>query len=137
MLRWSLLVSCFALVVSLSVPSSASAQSAPEDVIGAQIEAFLADDVSKAFQYAAPGIKRIFRTPENFGRMVQQGYPMVWRPAQVQYGPAETRGAAVLQQVYITDAAGRVFTLEYTMVPAGETWQIAGVAILEAAQVGA
>jgi len=126
-----------ALPLALGAARPAEAQGDPTAIIGAQIEAFLAGDVDTAFTYAAPGIKRLFGTPENFGRMVQQGYPMVWRPAEVRYGPAEARGAAVLQQVYITDAAGRVYTLEYTMVPAGDSWQIAGVSILEAAQVGA
>jgi hypothetical protein len=126
-----------ALGLALPLARPAAAQSDPAGVIGAQIEAFLADDFATAFTYAAPGIKRLFGTPENFGRMVRQGYPMVWRPAEVRYGPAETRGAAVLQQVYITDASGRIYTLEYTMVPVGDSWQIAGVSILEAAQVGA
>ncbi|MEM1430497.1 MAG: DUF4864 domain-containing protein [Pseudomonadota bacterium] len=127
----------FALTLSLPAPRMAVAQTDPTEIIGAQIEAFLADDVATAFTFAAPGIKRLFGTPENFGRMVQQGYPMVWRPAEVRYGAAQPRGAAVVQQVYITDAAGRLHTLEYTLVPAGDSWQIAGVSILESAQIGA
>ena len=132
-----LLALILALPLALIPARPAEAQGAPTDIIGAQIDAFLQDDVATAFTYAAPGIKRLFGTPENFGRMVAQGYPMVWRPAEVRYGPAEARGSAVLQQVYITDAAGRIHTLEYTMVPVGDSWQIAGVTILEAAQVGA
>ncbi len=135
--RLPLIALALALLLVLLPPGNAHAQSQPQDVIGAQIEAFQSDDVAGAFQFAAPGIRQMFRTPENFGRMVQQGYPMVWRPAEVRYGSSEARGAAVLQRVIITDASGRVFTLEYTMVPAGESWQIAGVSILEASQVGA
>ena len=54
-----------------------------EGVIGNQIEAFKADNFVEAFEFASPNIRGMFRTPENFGRMVTQGYPMVWRPAEV------------------------------------------------------
>ena len=123
--------------LSLAAAAPAAAQTDPRDVIGAQIDRFLADDVAGAFEYAAPGIQRLFGTPENFGRMVQQGYPMVWRPAEVTFGEAEARGAGVLQRVIITDGAGRVHTLLYEMVPEGETWRIGGVRILDAPDVGA
>lgn len=132
-----LLAAVLAVALGAGVPGPATAQSDPSDVIGAQIEAFRADDFATAFTYAAPGIKRLFGTPENFGRMVRQGYPMVWRPAEVRYGAREARGETVLQQVIITDASGRVFTLLYQMVPADGSWQIAGVQILQAPQVGA
>ena len=122
---------------SLMFAGASLAEDDPRAVIGAQIEAFLADDFDTAFDFASPGIRRMFRTPENFGAMVRQGYPMVWRPAEVRYGASETRGAAVLQRVIVTDEGGRVHVLEYRMEPAGETWKIAGVRILEAAGVGA
>lgn len=121
--------------IAATLPSLA--QSDPNDVIGAQIEAFRADDFGTAFTFAAPGIKQLFGTPENFGRMVRQGYPMVWRPAEVRYGARELRGATVLQRVIITDAEGRLHTLLYHMVPLGESWQIAGVQILREPDVGA
>jgi hypothetical protein len=126
-----------AAALALGLSGGAAAQSTPEGVIGAQIEAFLADDFAAAFDYASPGIRQMFQTPENFGRMVRQGYPMVWRPAEVRYGQSEERGSAVLQEVIVTDASGRIFTLLYRMQRAGETWKIAGVQILESAQVGA
>jgi len=122
--------------LSLAAAAPASAQSDPRAVIGAQIERFLDGDVAGAFDYAAPGIQRLFGTPENFGRMVEQGYPMVWRPADVQYGSAEERGARVMQRVIITDGAGRIHTLLYEMIPTGETWRIGGVRILAAPDVG-
>ena len=125
-----------ALAASLAFAAPAAAQSDPREVIGAQIERFLADDFAGAFDYAAPVIRNVFRTPENFGRMVRQGCPMVWRPAEVRYGATEERGARLLQRVIITDGEGRVHTLLYEMIPSGETWRISGVQILEAPQVG-
>jgi hypothetical protein len=129
-------VGALAAALALAFAMPAAAQSDPRDVIAAQIDRFLADDLAGAFEYAAPGIQRLFGTPENFGRMVRQGYPMVWRPAEVTYGAAEERGARVLQRVVITDAAGRVHTLLYEMVPDGESWRIGGVRILAAPDVG-
>ncbi len=124
------------MAITLAAAPPAAAQSDPRAVIGAQIERFLEGDVAGAFDYAAPGIRRMFGTPENFGRMVQQGYPMVWRPADVRYGSAEERGARVMQRVIITDGAGGVHTLLYEMIPTGETWRIGGVRILAAPDVG-
>ena len=131
------LAAALALALALAPAGPAAAQSDPRAVIGAQIERFRADDFAGAFGYAAPGIREVFRTPENFGRMVRQGYPMVWRPAEVRYGAAEERGARVMQRVIITDAEGRVHTLLYEMIPSGDTWRIGGVQILQAPQVGA
>ncbi|MDF2232770.1 DUF4864 domain-containing protein [Albimonas sp. CAU 1670] len=51
-------------------------------VIERQLEAFLAGDVDAAWGYASPGIQGLFGSVENFGRMVREGYPMVWRPAE-------------------------------------------------------
>ena len=46
---------------------------------------FLQDDFATAFTFASPNIQGIFGTHQNFGQMVRSGYPMVWRPADVQY----------------------------------------------------
>lgn len=54
-----------------------------ESVTESQIEAFQADNFVRAFEFVHPPIRNNFGTPENFGRMVIRGYPMVVRPAQV------------------------------------------------------
>ena len=87
-----------------------------QTVIGNQIEAFKVDDFDTAFTFASPNIQGIFRTPENFGRMVSQGYPMVWRPAAVEYLELEERGGQYFQRVMITDQSGRVHLLGYAML---------------------
>lgn len=109
----------------------------PAGVIQRQLDAFLADDFARAFTFASPNIKGIFQTPDNFGAMVKRGYPMVWRPADVTFGKSETRGSRVLQTVIIADQAGRIHALEYEMMPVGDSWQINGVRLLEAPQIGA
>ena len=119
------------LGMTLSVAAVAQGREI-EGVISGQIEAFQADDFARAFTFASPSIQMIFRTPENFGRMVTGGYPMVWRPAEVEYlGMREERGAPV-QRVQIVDAQGRVHMLDYYMIETPEGWKINGVELLKA-----
>ncbi len=106
-----------------------------EATISNQIEAFQADDFTRAFTFASPNIRRIFRTPENFGRMVTQGYPMVWRPAAVEYLEQRTEAGAIWQKVRITDQKGGVHILDYRMLQTEDGWKINGVQLLESSSV--
>ena len=126
------------LGVALAGGAAADDRSDITGIIQSQIEAFLADDFATAFTFASPSIKQMFGTSERFGTMVRQGYPMVWRPADVTYLETEPLGSnAYLQRVLITDAAGVPHLLEYQMIATPEGWQINGVRILRAPQVGA
>ena len=134
-MRVLLLALCLALLAPLS---RAEAQDIDiQGTISAQLEAFKADDFETAFSFAHPSIQNIFRTPENFGRMVVQGYPMVWRPAEVRYLPLRQENGFTFQDVQIVDARGRVFVLEYSMIQTPDGWRISGVRILEQAGVAA
>ena len=76
------LILSLAIALALSLPAPARAQGADiEATIGRQLEAFRADAFDDAFTFASPMIQGLFRTPETFGEMVRNGYPMVWRPA--------------------------------------------------------
>ncbi|MEO0402487.1 MAG: DUF4864 domain-containing protein [Pseudomonadota bacterium] len=108
-----------------------------EGVIGNQIEAFKADNFAEAFQFASPSIQGIFRTPENFGRMVTQGYPMVWRPAEVTYLNLRQENGAYWQTVRIVDGDGAVHLLDYRMLETEDGWKINGVQLLQAPGVNA
>jgi len=108
-----------------------------EDTIGQQLEAFKTDDVGTAFDFASPLIKNIFRTPVNFGAMVQQGYPMVWRPGEVTYLEQREIAGEIWQKVRIIDGAGRVHILDYQMIQSPEGWQINGVQLLRQPEVSA
>lgn len=117
--------------LALGLAGAAQAQETPpRSVIEAQIAAFMADDFEAAFGFASPAIRSIFGTPERFGQMVRQGYPMVHRPADLRFLDQSERGAAILQRVLITDQAGAVHVLEYEMLPAGGAFVINGVRIL-------
>ncbi|MEM8632051.1 MAG: DUF4864 domain-containing protein [Pseudomonadota bacterium] len=127
------------LVLGLSFPVLAEEPKNPdiEATIQRQIDAFLVDDFETAFTFASPTIRQMFGTSERFGQMVRQGYPMVWRPSDVRYLELRYVGAGLWQKVLITDAEGRIHTLDYQMIPTEGGWQINGVQILRAPDIGA
>ena len=106
-------------------------------MITSQIEAFQQDDFETAFTYASPFIKGIFQTPERFGQMVKRGYPMVWRPADVQFLEQRDADGFRYQKVLFKDAAGGLTVLEYEMLKIGDNWQINGVQRLQDPPVAA
>lgn len=123
----------FALFSGLSAPQAVAQDADVRAVISAQIEAFEIDDFEQAFTYASPTIRQVFRTPENFGVMVQRGFPMVWRPADVRFLELQNRDGALWQDVMVRDVAGDVFILEYEMIELETGWKINGVRIRPAA----
>lgn len=127
--------------LSLAAPLRAQTEVAPdpaiESVIQGQIDAFLADDFDGAYEFASPGIKTIFGSVERFAAMVQQGYPMVYRPSDVQFLELRSIDGAVWQKVLLRDGAGAFHALDYQMLPTDDGWQINAVRLLRAPQVGA
>lgn len=112
-------------------------ESGIEATIQSQIDAFLRDDFGTAFTYASPNIKMLFGSPERFGAMVRNGYPMVWRPDEVRFLELRDINGALWQKVMIRDQAGQVHLLDYQMIQGADGWQINGVQILRAPDVGA
>jgi Domain of unknown function (DUF4864) len=128
----------YAVVLAAVLAFPAAAQEEPiRNTIQSQIEAFQADDFVRAFTYASPTIKQMFGTPENFGAMVKQGYPMVYRPAEVQMQDLREIAGNLWQRVRVTDQAGAGWYLDYMMVETAEGWQINAVQLLPAPDVGA
>ena len=121
--------------------SAAVAQQPPDpairDTIQGQFDAFLQGDVAGAFAFASPGIKGIFGTPERFGQMVRDGYPMVWQPGEVRFLDLRQVAGRLWQRVMVTDSAGRSHILDYQMLQTPEGWQIDAVQLLPEAGVGA
>ena len=74
----------FLLVFGLGGPVAAQSDGIRSTITG-QMEAFRADDFERAFTFAAPNIKRMFGSPDRFGTMVRNGYPMVWKNTGVRY----------------------------------------------------
>lgn len=128
-------VAAFFLALALALP--AAAQEAPiQQTIQNQIAAFQADDFAKAFTFASPNIKSIFGTAENFGLMVREGYPMVYRPSEVEMMDLRDVAGNLWQRVRIIDEAGQAHDLDYMMIETPEGWQINAVQLLPAPDIG-
>lgn len=115
-----------AALVLLCLPAQAD-EAAIRKVITAQIEAFEADNLRRAFKFASPTIRQTFRTPRRFGEMVRQGFPMVWRPAQVNFLSLRHEGEVMWQDVMIRDQQGALHILEYQMIEMKKGWRINAV----------
>ncbi|MEM6386508.1 MAG: DUF4864 domain-containing protein [Pseudomonadota bacterium] len=133
----------FGILVSslwLSVASAEEAlppNSGIEGTITAQIDAFLKDDFAEAFTYASPNIQGMFGSSERFGQMVRNGYPMVWRPGDVEYLELRDVAGNLWQKVMIRDQAGRTHVLDYQMIETADGWKINGVQLLKQPGVSA
>jgi len=108
-----------------------------EDVIGSQLQAFNDRNVEEAWAYASPNIKRLFGSPGNFGTMVQQGYPMVWDNAEVRFLELRDVSGFLWQKIMLRDRSGALHILDYQMIETSQGWQINGVQLLPAPDVGA
>lgn len=126
----------YALIALLATPAFAQEEGISQ-TIQSQMQAFRDQDVGQAWTYASPMIQGIFGTPEAFGRMVQQGYPMVWQPGEVQMMELRTVAGALWQRVRVTDAGGRGWYLDYRMVPGPKGWLIDAVQLLPMQDLGA
>jgi len=106
-----------------------------EDVITNQLQAFNDRDIAEAWQYASPTIKGIFRTPENFGLMVENGYPMVWDNSDVRFLDRDEVGRRTRQEVQIQGPDGLFYILDYQMVETTDGWQIDSVQVIPAPEI--
>jgi hypothetical protein len=93
-------------------------------IIG-QIAAFREDDAEKAFSFAAPEIRKIFRTPEMFLYMVRKSYQAVYRPRKYEFRTIRNIDGKVVQPVTIVGPTGVTETALYIMEkqPDG-TWRM-------------
>jgi hypothetical protein len=133
-----LYVCLLALAFALPIGQPAAAQEEPiENTIRSQIDAFQKDDFVTAFTFASPNIQGIFGTPENFGVMVSQGYPMVHRPTRVEMLELREVAGLLWQKVLVTDAEGRGHMLDYQMIETADGWKINGVELLRSDDIGA
>lgn len=108
-----------------------------EATIGGQLDAFRAGDLDLAWSYASPNIQSLFGSVDRFGQMVQQGYPMVWRPGAVTFIDLQSLGSLTVQRVEVVDQAGGIHYLGYAMIETPDGWKINGVQLLDAPVLGA
>jgi len=121
------------IVFVLMLGGAAQAQEADiKGVISNQIDAFEVDDFERAFTYASPMIQQLFGSPQNFGTMVRNGFPMVWRPAELRFLELRKTETGLWQRVMVTDRAGRVHLLDYQMITSKGGWKINAVQPVQA-----
>ena len=111
------------LVIALLVglPAAACAGDdgveAGQSVIRAQEQAFGRDDEAAAYDFAAPSIKSMYRTPDTFMYMVRNGYAPVYRHRSFEFGAAKAYDGKIYQEVHIVDANGEAWEALYTLEP--------------------
>lgn len=123
-------------ILFLSLPLRAQEQDI-QTVITDQISAFRSDDFETAFTYAAPNIHRMFKTPDRFGQMVRDGYPMVHRPQTFIFEDLRDVDGSNIQNVLIEGQDGFYYRAEYDMLLTDQGWKIRGVRVFKAEGVGA
>jgi len=126
----------FLLAVVLS-PLCALADdvAAAQGIIRAQEQAFVRDDATAAYSYAAPAIKEIFPAPDIFMSMVQNGYAPVYRHKSFEFGDSKTEGNWIAQRVHIVDANGEAWEALYTLEQQADgSYKITGCSLLKAGQ---
>lgn len=106
-------------------------QSEIQSIIRMQVDAFLANNSSSAFSFAAPSIKNMFGTDERFMSMVRQQYPQVFRPQSFEFGRIENSPTGPIQEAYITGPAGKDWLAVYTLEQQADgSWKISGCYIV-------
>ncbi|MHC9234779.1 DUF4864 domain-containing protein [Pseudooceanicola sp. 502str34] len=116
-----------ALMICLPAAVAAQDQAEIEGVISDQLGAFVAGDVPRAWTHASPMIQSLFGSPENFARMVREGYPMVWAPKRHDFLDLREEGGRLKQRVIVRDGRGAEFALDYDMIRTQNGWKINGV----------
>lgn len=117
-----------AMVISVAGwGAHAQDEAAIEKLIGDQFAAFADGDSTRAFSYASPMIRQIFGTPENFARMVQGGYPMIWAARDVRYLGLREETGRQLQRVEVIGSDGQAHLFDYEVVQIDGAWRINGV----------
>lgn len=127
-----------AIATVVFLPFSAVAQGLSDDdrvtirtMITDQIAAFRSDDAALAYGFAAPGIKRLFPTPERFIEMVRRQYRPVYRPRSVTFGEMIETPDGVLQKVFLTGPDGKGWVAGYLVERQDDgSWRISGCTLI-------
>lgn len=122
-----LALALFAAPPASAEPASAADTKSVRGIVEAQLAAFAADDAKRAFSYAAPSIRAMFGSAEQFMAMVRGGYPVVYRPASVTFLNPEWVQGQLVQGVHLTDASGALWLAIYRLErQADKSWRISG-----------
>ena len=116
---------CFGAHAVSAAPASAADTQAVRRVIQSQLNAFAADDATRAFSYAAPEIRTQFGDADHFMAMVRAGYPMVYRPGAVSFFKPELISGVMVQMVKFSDLDGAEWVATYRLQrQRNKSWRI-------------
>jgi hypothetical protein len=122
-----------ASLLCLARPALADDIAAAQEVIRSQEQAFVRDDATVAYSYAAPAIRELFPEAGSFMFMVQHSYPPVYRHKTFEFGEARAEGGQIAQRVHIIDADGRPWEALYTLERQSDgSFKIIGCMLLKA-----
>ena len=85
------------------------------NVILGQLNAFKQDDAEKAFSFAAPEIRRIFKSPQIFLHMVRKSYQAVYRPRSFEFRKMQRIEGQIVQPLAVVGPSGVKETALYVM----------------------
>ena len=107
-------------------------QTTLKQLVQEQLAAFQRDDGAAAYGLAAPGIQKMFPSPDLFIGMVKQAYPPIYRPQSIAYGQVADSPIGLVQKVYVTGPDGQnwVALYRFEKQPDG-SWKIAGCSLIK------
>lgn len=113
-------------------------QTSFKNIISSQISAFKSGDISRAYEFASPGVKEKFSTIEEFSMMAKNGYPQVYNPRSFKFGELSSKLGSPTQHVHVIGPQGKLWTALYGFEkqPDG-TWRISAVALMRRPDAGA
>lgn len=131
-MRLTILVALFVMLITTVYAAaqnvSPETQSATRDVIRDQIGAFQNADHDRAYSHAAPSIKQIFKTTDDFIAMVKGGYLPLYNPDNFIFGRNINVDGSIHQEVIVTDQNGKQWQAVYTLKKQSDgSWKITGV----------
>ena len=134
-MKWKLIINKFLVLLLLIVhlkgavfaDEGGTVMEAVRYTIGSQIDAFKNNDVKKAYTFAAPNIQAQFPSPDIFGLMVRNGYPIIWDPKNYKFTTFKDLGNSCIQQVLFQSYDGSLESYDYILEKVGNLWKIAGV----------
>ena len=138
--HWPRLAALALLLLNLFwlAPAGAATLFTPADeknvrsVIEAQLSAFARDDATAAFSFAAPNVRKAAGSAAVFLQIVQNDYPVVYRPASVAFLKPEGKADLAVQRVQMEDSSGDSWLAIYTLQrQKNKTWRITGCAVVE------
>ena len=125
-------IETLAAILLLASAATAIAQSPQETairgVIASQLQAMQRGDGMAAFALASPAIQWLFGDAANFMRMVEVGYPQVYRSRGHRFLQLDASQGRLIQRVLIESDAGTVVA-RYEMVEVDGAWRINGCSL--------